>query len=308
MTLDKRPYSPYLISLLGGIITAIFSNLPHEGGFVILLANYLASVPLAMVFLSLGINCGIMASFVSLALILASQGPGSLIILGATHILPCSMTAALALRRIQKDHQFVWYPAGYLASWLASLSVIYIVIFVMMVHQQGTAPQTLIKTTLMTMMGPDLIHHLSSLMLDLLPGLMGLSLSIMALVNLSVAQRLCRWKGINIRPYPTDQDGHFYELWDVVFVASLMLILTESQIFAFIGKNVMLISCFPLFFLGLSTVNCWLGQFENGRLWFGTLIVLCALLLWPSFIVVALGLLEPTFNIKKRLIVNKDLD
>ncbi len=308
MTLDKRPYSPYFMSFIGGILTAIFSSLPQEGGFITLLANYLACVPIAIVFLSQGANKGIVASFISLALILISQGRNATAIVGLTHIFPCAIIAVAALRKVKFDERYQWYPAGYLVSWLAVLCCIYIVFIVTMIHQQGSDPQSLIKDKLMNMVGPDLIHHISPIMLDLLPGLMGLSLSIMALVNLNVAQRLCQWKKIQLRPYPTDYDGHYFEFWDMVFVASFMLLLTDGQIFAFIGKNMMLVSCLPLFFLGLSTVSCWLGQFENGRLWFGILIVMCVLLLWPSFIVVALGVLEPTINIKKRLIVNKDLD
>lgn len=308
MTLDKRPYSPYLISLLGGIVTALFSLLPHEEGVIVLLVNYLACVPVAMVFLSMGVNCGIFASFISMVLVLLSQGTGSMIILGGTHLLPCSLIAAASLKRQQIGDKLQWYPAGYLVSWLTVLCGLYLIFFVAIVNQQGSDPQTLIKQTLVNVVGSDILHHLSPLMLDLLPGLMCISLSIMALVNLSMAQRICRIRQINIRPYPTGEDSQFCEFWDIVFIGSIMLILTDGQIFAFIGKNMMLVSCFPLFFMGLSTVNCWLGQFRNGPLWLGILVVLCALLLWPSFIVVGLGLLEPTLNIKKRLIVNKDLD
>jgi uncharacterized protein YybS (DUF2232 family) len=306
MTSDKRPYSPYLISTVGGIITAIFTLLPPEGGFFTLIINYLAAVPLTIIFLSFGVNAGIIATFVSLSILLLAHSVGSLIVIGATHIIPCSLLATIALQRIKINEQTHWYPAGYLISWLSVLNTLYLVIGALLIHYQGSDPQTVIKQMLTTYIGGDLLQHLSPSMIELLPGLMCLSLSIMTLVNLIVAQRLCMWRKINIRPYPAKYDYCFYEFWDIVFIVAFMLVLTDGQIFAFIGKNMMLVSCFPMFFVGLSTVFCWLSQFENGRLWLGILIGLCVLLLWPAFVIVALGLLEPTMNIKKRLNVKKD--
>jgi hypothetical protein len=308
MSLNKREIPPYLSSIIGGACTAIFSLLPPTASFLFLLLNYLSAVPLLIVYLALGVNAGTMAALACLGLIFLIKGSAGLLLIGATTILPCSLLATLALRKVSTQQTQHWYPVGKLVSWLTLLCLSYILITGLLFSQYETAPDILIKETLEKIVGQDLSNHMSASLLLFIPSFMSLSLSMMALVNLSLAQRICVWRGINLRPYPTEYDDQFHEFWDIVFVFSFMHLLTDDQIFAFIGKNVMMVSCLPLFVIGLSTVSCWLNKLENGRLWLGILIILCVLLLWPALVIITLGLLEPTMKIKKRLRLNKDLD
>jgi hypothetical protein len=127
----------------------------------------------------------------------------------------------------------------------------------------------------------------------------------MCLVNASLAQRLAVKGHLTQRPYPLPQDSQLYENWDLVLAAGLLLILTDISLFAFMGKNIALMSCVPLFLVGLKVVYAWLKQFDNPKFWVAGVIFMSIFLVWPAMFIVMFGILEPTARLSQRWTPNK---
>jgi len=125
------------------------------------------------------------------------------------------------------------------------------------------------------------------------------------LVNASLAQRLAVRIALSSRPYPLPTDGQLYESWDLIFTIGLLLTLTGIPLFAFIGKNMALISCAPLFLVGLTTVYAWLEQFDNPKSWIIGIVFISIFLVWPGILIVILGFLEPTLHLRQRWALTK---
>lgn len=154
--------------------------------------------------------------------------------------------------------------------------------------------------TLLTSLAPQEATRISQSFADLFPAIMTLSALISLTVNTLVTLRILEKTSPELYSFPQTDDFQIPSYWDIVFLVGLLLILTKYEMFAFIGKNVLLLSCVPLYLYGLSIIGSWLNQLENWWLWFVFAIVLSLVLVWPAMLIVLLGLLEPVLKIRKR--------
>jgi hypothetical protein len=89
--------------------------------------------------------------------------------------------------------------------------------------------------------------------------------------------------------------------WDIIFLASLIPLLIQNEMFAFFGKNVLLLSCLPLYLYGLGIVYSWLDRLKNGKSWLALIIILSIFLAWPAMLVIIVGLLEPILKTQQNM-------
>lgn len=160
-----------------------------------------------------------------------------------------------------------------------------------------------IKSTanaLLTTLAPQEAARISQSFAELFPGIMILSILISLTVNILVTLRILEKASPELYPPLQTEDFQISSYWDIIFLIGLLLILTKYEMFAFIGKNVLLLSCVPLYLYGLRIISSWLNQLENWWLWFVFAIVLSLVLVWPAMLIVLLGLLEPVLKIRKR--------
>lgn len=150
--------------------------------------------------------------------------------------------------------------------------------------------------------------NISRKVVAVLPGVITVASLLNMMVTVYAASRIAQKLTLPHRPFPLPGDFYIPRHWDIVFVLGLMLQLTGIENVVFIGKNLTIISCLPLYCLGLSTVSLWLRGQENGNLWLGLLIVLSLILVWPGMMVVFLGLVEPAMELQKRILLNNDKD
>lgn len=157
-----------------------------------------------------------------------------------------------------------------------------------------------ISTTFLAVLPPQEMDRISETFVRLFPAIMCasilISLAVNALVTLNILTRISP----EIYPFPTQNDFIIPGYWDIVFIASLLLILTGSEMFAFIGRNVLLLSCIPIYLYGLSIICCWLNPLENWVRWLIIAVVLSLILVWPAMLVVLLGLQEPILKLTTR--------
>ena len=104
------------------------------------------------------------------------------------------------------------------------------------------------------------------------------------------------------------RDTQLYEHWDIVLAGCLLLVLTDAPLFAFMGKNMALMSCVPIFLAGLRSTYAWLEQFDHPKLWVVVVVFMSIFLVWPGIIIVIFGVLEPTLHLRQRWTANRKVD
>jgi hypothetical protein len=278
-------------AILAGVITAALALLPLSFNVISFFLNYFAAFPLYLIGLSCGMHRLALAALIALALFMITAGIQPGLIFAITTLVP----AFLIVYRIHKGD-----PGGYVVSWITALSIVIFVGIVMILASQSVNVLDVLKSWFALFSEQIPVKSMNTRLIGLLPGISGISWIIMCLVNASLALRFAALRNLTPRPYPTPNDRQLYENWDIIFGFGLLLVLTNAPLFAFIGENIALISCAPIFLVGLSVVYAWLGQYENPKIWLIGIIFLSFLLVWPGIVIVLFGVLEPTLHLRQR--------
>lgn len=293
MSTDRiRPFNPNLMAFCGGALSAAFSLFPIHFSIISFLVTYFAALPLFFVGLCWGLPHLFFASFVAFSIFLGGAGIHSGLGFSITTLLP----VLLIVYRFRKGD-----PAGYIVSWVTGLAIgIFLVVFLVL-SAQSVNVVDLLHSWFSFFADEQTFKNLHGHIVPLLPGICSISWIMMCLVNASLAQQLAVKFDLTQRPYPLPKDTQFYENWDLILAMSLLLVLTGVPLFAFMGKNIALMSCVPIFLVGLKVVYGWLGQFENPKIWVVAIVLMSIFLVWPAIFIVIFGILEPTLHLSQRL-------
>lgn len=290
---------PALVAICGGILSALLALFPLNFSVISFFLTYFAALPLYFVGLSWGLSRLMLAGGVAIGIFTIGAGfHGSL-----AFILTTFIPALLIVFRIQKGD-----PAGYIVSWVTGLSIAVFLGVTFVLSSQSINIMDVLQSWFSLFADESSLKGMSSQIVPLLPGLSSISWIMMCLVNASLAARLVVRAKLGQRPYPVAADTQLYENWDIILTLSLLLILTGDALFAFIGKNMALMSCAPLFLVGLKTVYAWLEQFDNPKLWVIIAVFMSIFLVWPGIIIVMFGVLEPTLHLRQRWALNSKVD
>lgn len=294
-----RRVDPAVLAVCGGALSALLALFPLKFSIISFLLTYFAALPLYFVGLSWGLSRLILAGMVAIGIFAIGAGTHA----SLAFILTTFVPALLIVFRVQKGD-----PAGYIVSWVTGLSMAIFVGFTFVLSSQSVNIVDVLRSWFSLFADEPSLKERSSQIIPLLPGLSSLSWIMMCLVNASLAARLVVRAQLGQRPYPVPTDTQLYENWDIILVLSLMLILTGDPLFAFIGKNMALMSCIPIFLVGLKAVYAWLKQFDNPKLWMIVVVLMSIFLVWPGMIIVMFGVLEPTLHLRQRWMPNKKVD
>jgi hypothetical protein len=196
-------------------------------------------------------------------------------------------------------------PFGYIISWVTGLTIVIFLGILLVLSTQSINVLNLLDSWFAFFADEQSYKKLHGHIIPLLPGISSISWTIMCLVNAAVALLLAIKGHFLHRPFFLPKDTQLYENWDLIFVLSLLLMLTGVPLSAFIGKNIALMSCVPLFSVGLKVVYAWLRQFENPGLWMVGIIFMSIFLVWPAAFIVIFGILEPTVHFHQIWTPNK---
>jgi hypothetical protein len=282
---------PTMLAVCGGALSAGLALFPLNFGIFSFLITYFSSLPLFFVGLSWGFPKLIVSIIVAFGIFTVGAGIHS----GLAFFLTTFVPALLIVYRFLKGE-----PAGYIVSWLTGLAISLFVGILIILSSQSINVLDILHEWFTFFADEKAFKSLHGQIVPLVPGISSISWIIMCLVNASLAQRLAIRAKLAQRPYPLPTDTQLYEHWDIVLVLSLMLVLTDIPLFVFMGKNIALISCVPIFFLGLKVIYTWLGQFDNAKLWLIVIVFMSIFLVWPGIIIVMFGVLEPTFHLGRR--------
>lgn len=292
--------SPLHLSILCGLLSAAFSLsstfLFNHSIFslIFFVLSYFWLVPILFASFLHGIKYGVVASsiLVGVDTLLAGFQVGSLAL--CIHLLP-----ALYFTYLARNQAPYILPIGlgmafsricllYTGAMLFALAFVFDIEFL---KQTATA--------FLKALGPKGTDQLSESFVQLFPGILCVSSLISLIINVLVTLRILTVISPESRPYDLRNDLKIPSYWDIVFLGSLLPVLTQHEMFAFIGKNVLLLSCLPLYLYGLSIIYSWLNRLENWRLWFVFAVALSIVLVWPAMLVILLGLLGPILKKQK---------
>ena len=296
---------PAFAGLGCGALSAALSYLSHFVNnslilsIVFLILSYFSLVPIAIAFISFGRMQGGVAAVVYFVLSLLLYGPlptcGALLI----NLAPlCLFTILITPSNQQSHHVRATIRVGVSFSKVALFCLVVVVIAMLSVFDIASL------TPIVDEIDGKLdgkFFNVSRKVVEVLPGIITFSAFINMILNTYIANRLAQQLQLRFRKFPLPGDYYIPGYWDIVFVAGLLLQLTGVETLVFVGKNVSLIACMPLYLLGFSTVFLWLDKQENRGVWLGLLAILSVLLVWPGVFIVFLGLVEPTLKLQKQI-------
>ena len=290
---------PALVAICGGVLSALLALFPLNFSIISFLLTFFAALPLYFVGLSWGLSRLMLAGAVAIGIYTIGAGlPASL-----NFILTTFIPALLIVFRFQKGD-----PAGYVVSWITGLSITVFLGVTFVLSSQSINIMDVLHSWASPFADEPSLKEAVDQIIPLLPGLSSISWIMVCFVNAFLAAQLVERVQLGQRPYPVPTDTQFYENWDIILVLSLLLILTADPLFAFIGKNMALMSCIPIFLVGLKTAYAWLEQFDNPKLWMVVVVFMSIFLVGPGVIIVMFGVLEPTLHLRQRWAPNKEVD
>lgn len=296
--------SPLRLSILCGLLSTAFSlsnNLlfSFPRFFVIfLIFSYLWLVPILFTSLMHGARYGLIAGIILIACDAMVTGTTTAPLTLSLNLLPALYLADLIHTRNNSSQMG-------LGTALSRVHLVYLclmfflLVFVFAPHTIEKAATSLIKNLAEHEIADQEVFQFLDHLAQVFPALLCLSTLLSLAINMLVTLRLLKAISPEIRPFPLANDVTVPGFWDIIFLGGLLLLLTRHELFAFIGKNVLLLSCLPLYLYGLSIIYSWLDRLENGLLWLVFVIIFSMLLVWPAMLIILLGLIGPIVKIHK---------
>jgi hypothetical protein len=288
----------WVIVFLGGLLSATLSFFPVLFHPAFILLSYLATLPLFLIGLGLGLYSLYGAALIASILVFIVEGAlagSEFFVLSALG--PIFLVNRALLNR-KKGGKIAWYPSTYLLRdlTLASAVVTVMALGVYLYFTHGESTQTFINNFLKVFDPEGKLKDVAPLLdmlFSLLPGFLALSWSVMMIINGTLAQGLLVRFHRNLRTSPTLKDLRAPDKLNLILGLTLLLALFGVGTLALVGKNFSIIFLLPFFLIGLGMVHNWLHKTSFAT--FGLTIFYFSLLtlFWPIFIVILIGILKP---------------
>lgn len=302
-----------LLSIGAGLMSALplVVALTTVGGMMFIL---ISPLPLFLAGLALGTQGAVIAGATA-TVTLGLQG-GALAAIAMAVIMAGPI--ALLVRQALLNREDVapdgttrreWYPPGLLLASLAMIGVVWLVAGAgLKMGDDGGIEASLHRDVsqslelLVPQATPEERKQAADIMTPLALGVGLLSWLLLLALNGILAQGLLVRFSRNLRPSPRLSQIEVPNWLAPVIAATLAVALLSDGNFGYVAQNLALLLVLPYFFLGLSVVHA-LTQGMQARTVVLTIfyIALIVLSIWPSMIVVALGLIEQWAGIRRRV-------
>ena len=275
-----------LIALGGGGLSAVVATAILTG---------LAPLPLFLVGLSLGVGAGSVAVAAGVVATGLIEGVLTAVFYGLVYALPALMVISRTLiARPTPDGGTAWYPGGFILCWLAALGCGLVVAATLANWGSGGNVAAAVATYLDQVFAallPSLAEADRSALIEgvvpVVPGVAGATWVVTTAANVALAQAILVRAGRNLRPSPklVDLELADWMSWLLVGSAAVALLgLLGSGDVRDFGRNLVMVSAVPYFFLGLAVVHGLARRFSFS----GMMLVMFYLML-SYFILVAYG-------------------
>jgi hypothetical protein len=301
--------------LTGWMSAAVFAFAVAHADSGFLLIAYIAAIPLLMAGLGAGVisgALGALAGSIGLAIAVSLSVAFTFTVIDA---LPAALFCALALRyKTGSDGRVYWYPEGLLLTALALYPCVVFLIGVVLTlgHEGGLLGLTIATVQsgidqLSSQMDANTAVQFKAVvptMAKLMPALVGSCWSLLMLACAIFAQGTLQKEKWNIRG-PIAWRDVSVPTWlvSVAAVAGLVGAFAPQAYpqISYIGTNVCIMLCMPLFFVGLAITHVYAATCKHPKWVLVAFYMLISILPWLVILVALLGTLDLAFGIRKRL-------
>lgn len=277
-----------------------------------LVLAYIAQLPLFLVGLWAGLAASALAGAVAAAMTLTARGMVISAVFAIAFLLPVLVLVRQALlSRRTPAGEMEWYPPGLLAGWLVGIGLAIgglSMLFLAMTGGAEAAVRAFVghvfdaaKAALPRGAAPMARETVVDMMAGYLPGMAVSSLLVMTAVNGILAQGVLTRFGLNRRPSPDiaklDLPMALVAVFAVVLAAGVLL---PGDV-GYLARNLAPVVLVGGVLSGLAVVHAAVRKLA-ARTWMLVAVYLAAaLLVWPIFLLAAVGMAEPFVKLRRRL-------
>jgi hypothetical protein len=286
----------------GGALCAAFSFMALFVPILGAVVNYFALLPIFYVGICLGIRSYLLAISIPLIGFIILLGPIGLGIFSVTILAPS--LAILYWHFLKKKNSYVFSPTDILHL-LSSRFLGLITIGFCYIKLSNSHIFELLAQKIETINTVAKIPSSPNFLIDILPGMFSFLWLLMVWLNFQIAYSLALKSNKSIRKPSLKQNIFLLPVWDIAFVASLWLIITNqllinSPILGIFSRTALCISAFPLLIDGIEIIQLMAKAYKLPSYSIVIFMSLTFLLVWPMIFVVLLGLVEPLYGLKKK--------
>jgi len=313
VSLPSRGNLGWLGALLAGAMSAAaFGFAFAMADTLLVFLSYFSPVPVFAAGLGAGTIAGAIAALTgTLILLLKTSQP-----LAVSYLLsmgfPAVLFTYLALRRREgNDGKIYWYPEGYLltAAVLYSCALFLAAVLLAMGREGGLLGIT--SQIFNQAMEPlaekiepeqtDSFKKMIEFLPRIFPAMMGIGWLVVMLFNALAAQSTLKQNKWNLRG-AFSWRGIEPPAWIVIAVAATGITAAFApDPFGYVGLNLCVMLCLPLFFTGIAITHAWTATLRGGAWLLACFYILLAVLPWIALLVTIVGALDQGFHFRQRI-------
>lgn len=292
-------------AVLGGISAVLYLSVIATPGGVVL-ASF-TQTPLFLAGLALGFPAAVTASAVASLSVMATAGLIGGLAHGLVNALPVLVLVQRALlSRRAPDGGIEWYPPGHLVTWLTGLAAVALAVLLGLLGsgEGGIAGSVQRQIdAILPMFGPNQqdVRPLFEGVAPIVPGMVVAAWMIVTMVNGAVGQAISIRSRRALRPAPAIAETELPNWLAVALAIAAGLALLGPGVLGTLGANATVVLLVPFVVLGLAVVHAATRGLRARRLLLGGLYAVTAILTWPMIAIIALGLIEQGFGLKRRM-------
>jgi hypothetical protein len=291
--------------LLGGLSALLYLSVIVTPGGVIM-ASF-TQTPLFIAGLSLGLPAALMATAVASVSVMTAGGLLGGIVHALVNALPVLILLNRALlSRRAPDGSVEWYPPGLLVAWLSGLAAVTlgVLLTILAMGQDGMAGSVHRQIDLiLPMFGPnqESLRPLFEIVAPILPAIIVAAWMLVTMANGAIAQAITTGMRRALRPALKIAETELPNWLAIALVIAAGVVLLGHGLIGTIAANATVILLVPFVVLGLAVVHLATRGVRARGFLLGGLYAVTAILTWPLIVIIALGLIEQGFGLKRRI-------
>ena len=291
--------------LLGGLSALLYLSVIVTPGGVIM-ASF-TQAPLFIAGLSLGLPAALMATAVASVSVMTAGGLLGGIVHALVNALPVLILLNRALlSRRAPDGGVEWYPPGLLVAWLSGLAAVTlgVLLTILAMGQGGMAGSVHRQIDLiLPMFGPnqESLRPLFEIVAPILPAIIVAAWMLVTMANGAIAQAITTGMRRALRPALKIAETELPNWLPIALVIAAGVVLLGRGLIGTIAANATVILLVPFVVLGLAVVHLATRGVRARGFLLGGLYAVTAILTWPLIVIIALGLIEQGFGLKRRI-------
>ncbi len=293
-------------AVLGGISALLYLSVVAMPGGVALAS--LTQTPLFLAGLALGFPAALTASAVAATAVTAAAGMIGGFAFALVNAVPVLVLVQRALlSRRASDGGVEWYPPGLLVTWLSGLAAMALALLLLLLASgEGGILGSVERQVdaILPLFGPnrEAVRPLFESIAPIIPGMVIAAWMMVTMANGAAGQAIAVKAGRALRPAPQMAETELPNWLAVALAVAAGLALLGPGMIGTLGANATVVLTVPFLMLGLAVVHAATRGLRSRGLLLGGLYVVSAILTWPVIAIIALGLIEQGFGLKRRFV------